>query len=278
MLLGTGPHGLAGSRRRGAVRRAWRCRAKKPPCRRPSANSFLWGHTRQSGAPKIVAMPEFPGYRNGASLLPRADWHSDLGPARHRELLRSCRTSRSCTPERSEASGRPRCRNMPSSFAEDCSELWATGCSFLSATQGGPLRAGLRREWSVTTTGFPRPSSRIIYKDCIERPGCKDLIGLFVQPHEEERCTVHSFCAAVRRQEQQHAYSCTFYHEIFAQGPFGPDSPAPEEAADPSTAGNTDPVGRKPRSPTRRWPRQIGAFNFGLERTPGITLFDQTVR
>jgi phenylpropionate dioxygenase-like ring-hydroxylating dioxygenase large terminal subunit len=98
-------------------------------------------------------------------------------------------------------------------FREDRAELWATGCSFLQpkASASAGLSASVRYDYRV-----PSPFISIIYKDSLVRPGSKDLIGLFVQPHEEERCTVHSF-ALLYDEKNNSTDILHFYHEIFAQ-------------------------------------------------------------
>jgi phenylpropionate dioxygenase-like ring-hydroxylating dioxygenase large terminal subunit len=98
-------------------------------------------------------------------------------------------------------------------YREDRSELWATGCSFLQpkASAAAGLSTNVRYDYRV-----PSAFVSIIYKDSLVRPGAKDLIGLFVQPHHEEECTVHSF-ALVYDETNSSTHILHFFHEIFAQ-------------------------------------------------------------
>jgi phenylpropionate dioxygenase-like ring-hydroxylating dioxygenase large terminal subunit len=147
-------------------------------------------------------------------------------------------------------------------FREDRSELWATGCSFLQpkASVAAGLSANVRYDYRI-----PSPFVAIIYKDCIERPGCKDLIGLFLQPHEEERCTVHSF-ALLYDDRNSGTHILHFYHEIFAQDRSILIHQRPKKL----------PIHPRREIPTlsdassiayRRWLDKSG-LQFGLERTP----------
>ncbi len=74
----------------------------------------------------------------------------------------------------------------------DRDEIWATKCRFFQ-----PIAAA-----AATTTGgqiteykyrVPHPFSTILYKTCPIREGVWDLVGLFIQPVEEDLCDVHSF-------------------------------------------------------------------------------------
>ena len=98
-------------------------------------------------------------------------------------------------------------------YRADGAELWATGCSFFqpkaSAAAGGG--AAVYYDYRI-----PSPFVAIIYKDSMVRRGAKDLIGLFVQPHDEESCTVHSF-ALLFDETNSHTHILHFYHEIFMQ-------------------------------------------------------------
>ena len=98
-------------------------------------------------------------------------------------------------------------------FRDDQAELWATGCSFLQpkASAAAGLSTNVHYDYRI-----PSPFVSIIYKDSLVQPGSKDLIGLFIQPHEEELCTVHSF-ALVYDETNSSTHILHFYHEIFAQ-------------------------------------------------------------
>jgi phenylpropionate dioxygenase-like ring-hydroxylating dioxygenase large terminal subunit len=98
-------------------------------------------------------------------------------------------------------------------FREEERELWAVGCSFVQ-----PMASAAAGSASTIYYDYriPSPFISIIYKDSLVRPGKKDLIGLFVQPHDEESCTVHSF-ALVYDERNTSTHILHFYHEIFAQ-------------------------------------------------------------
>jgi phenylpropionate dioxygenase-like ring-hydroxylating dioxygenase large terminal subunit len=147
-------------------------------------------------------------------------------------------------------------------FREDRAELWATGCSFLQpkASAAAGLSANVRYDYRV-----PSPFISIIYKDSMVRPGEKDLIGLFLQPHEEELCTVHSF-ALLFDDNNNSTQILHFYHEIFAQDRAILIHQRPKKL----------PVHPRREIPTlsdassiayRRWLDKSG-LQFGLERTP----------
>jgi phenylpropionate dioxygenase-like ring-hydroxylating dioxygenase large terminal subunit len=147
-------------------------------------------------------------------------------------------------------------------FREDRAELWATGCSFLQpkASASAGLSANVRYDYRI-----PSPFISIIYKDSIMRPGSKDLIGLFVQPHEEEQCTVHSF-ALLYDEKNSGTHILHFYHEIFAQDRSILIHQRPKKL----------PIHPRREIPTlsdassiayRRWLDRSG-LQFGLERTP----------
>jgi phenylpropionate dioxygenase-like ring-hydroxylating dioxygenase large terminal subunit len=98
-------------------------------------------------------------------------------------------------------------------FREEETELWATGCSFYQpkASAAAGVSSTVYYDYRI-----PSPFISIIYKDSLVQRGSKDLIGLFIQPHDEERCTVHSF-ALVFDERNSQTHILHFYHEIFAQ-------------------------------------------------------------
>ncbi|WP_213769742.1 aromatic ring-hydroxylating dioxygenase subunit alpha [Bradyrhizobium sp. dw_78] len=98
-------------------------------------------------------------------------------------------------------------------FREQERELWAVGCSFVQPKASAAAGAASTIYYDYR---IPSPFISIIYKDSLVRPGRKDLIGLFIQPHDEESCTVHSF-ALVHDEQNVSTHILHFYHEIFAQ-------------------------------------------------------------
>lgn len=147
-------------------------------------------------------------------------------------------------------------------YRDNDKELWAVGCSFVqpkaSAAAGGA--STIYYDYRV-----PSPFISIIYKDTLVRPGKKDLIGLFIQPHGEEECTVHSF-ALVYDERNSPTHILHFYHEIFAQDRSILLHQRPKKL----------PVHPRREIPTisdassiayRRWLDRSG-LRFGLDRTP----------
>ncbi len=96
---------------------------------------------------------------------------------------------------------------------EEGRELWAVGCSFY---QPKPSVAASTSATIYTDYRIPSPFITILYKDSLIKPGQKDLIGLFVQPHDEEHCTVQSF-ALLFDTGNSITHLLHFYHEIFMQ-------------------------------------------------------------
>ncbi|MDX3906232.1 MAG: aromatic ring-hydroxylating dioxygenase subunit alpha [Pigmentiphaga sp.] len=98
-------------------------------------------------------------------------------------------------------------------YRDDGRELWATGCSFFQPKASAAAGLGTQVYYDYRIAS---PFIAIIYKDSLVRPGMKDLIGLFIQPCDEEHCTVHSF-ARVFDHTNSDQHILHFYHEIFAQ-------------------------------------------------------------
>jgi phenylpropionate dioxygenase-like ring-hydroxylating dioxygenase large terminal subunit len=72
--------------------------------------------------------------------------------------------------------------------AED--EIWATDCRFFQPQAATSASDGQISEYMYRVTS---PFVTILYKTCPIRENTWDLIGLFVQPMEEDICDVHSF-------------------------------------------------------------------------------------
>lgn len=98
-------------------------------------------------------------------------------------------------------------------FRNDGTELWAVGCSFHQPQASAAATAGNQVFYDYRV---PAPFISILYKDSMVRRGAKDLIGLFIQPAEAERCIVHSF-ALIFDETNSDTQIIHFYHEIFAQ-------------------------------------------------------------
>jgi phenylpropionate dioxygenase-like ring-hydroxylating dioxygenase large terminal subunit len=148
-------------------------------------------------------------------------------------------------------------------FRNEDRELWAVGCSFVQP------KASLAAGASATVYydyRIPAPFIAIIYKDSQVKRGEKDLIGLFVQPHDEERCTVHSLALLIDTGNST-THLLHFYHEIFMQDRSILIHQAPRKL----------PIHARREIPTisdassiayRRWLDHSG-LQFGLDRTAG---------
>jgi len=69
-------------------------------------------------------------------------------------------------------------------------EIWATQCRFFQPQAATSASGGQISEYMYRVTS---PFVTILYKTCPIRDGVWDLIGLFVQPNEQDICDVHSF-------------------------------------------------------------------------------------
>lgn len=98
-------------------------------------------------------------------------------------------------------------------FREDGAELWATECRFFQP-KASAVASGAKEV--LYNYRVPAPFIAILYKDSQVREGKQDAIGLFLQPLEETRCTVHSF-ALVYDDTNTDTHILHFYHQIFAQ-------------------------------------------------------------
>ena len=96
---------------------------------------------------------------------------------------------------------------------DDGAELWATECRFIqpmaSAAAGGAVETAYNYR-------VPSPFVAIIYKTSPSRPTSNDIIGLFIQPRDEEDCVVHSF-GLMWDTASSDAALLHFFHEVFAQ-------------------------------------------------------------
>jgi phenylpropionate dioxygenase-like ring-hydroxylating dioxygenase large terminal subunit len=73
-------------------------------------------------------------------------------------------------------------------------EIWATECRFFQPKAAQSADAGQISEYMYRV---PAPFIAILYKTCPVVEGAWDLIGLFVQPLDEEHCDVHSFVLVI---------------------------------------------------------------------------------
>lgn len=75
-------------------------------------------------------------------------------------------------------------------FREDVGELWALDCGFHQPRAAAAANAGQDVAYSYRVA---QPFSAILYKSSPGGQGAFDVIGIFVQPREEDLCDVHSF-------------------------------------------------------------------------------------
>lgn len=147
-------------------------------------------------------------------------------------------------------------------YREDSAELWATECRFFQpkASAATSLSTEVLYDYRI-----PSAFISIIYKDSLIRRGKKDLIGLFLQPVEEEETLVHSF-ALVHDETNSDTHILHFYHEIFGQDRGVLIHQTPKKL----------PVSPRRDIPTlsdassiayRRWLDKSG-LQFGLDRNP----------
>ncbi len=100
-----------------------------------------------------------------------------------------------------------------SEIRRDVNEVWATECRFyqpraaLSASEGTEIRYAYR----VAT-----PFVALLYKTCPEQPDRQDVICLFVQPMEPERCRAHPIMFLLDARSMQ-SELVAFQQTIFLQ-------------------------------------------------------------
>ena len=72
----------------------------------------------------------------------------------------------------------------------DVNEVWATKCRFYQPKAAATAEGGQVTHYRYRV---PHPFSTILYKTCPIRDDAWDLVGLFIQPRDEDLCDVHSF-------------------------------------------------------------------------------------
>ncbi len=92
-------------------------------------------------------------------------------------------------------------------------EIWATECRFFQPQAATSAGGGQISEYMYRVTS---PFVTILYKTCPIREGAWDLIGLFVQPLEEDICDVHSFVLVFDEENSDEAM-LHFQQMIFMQ-------------------------------------------------------------
>jgi phenylpropionate dioxygenase-like ring-hydroxylating dioxygenase large terminal subunit len=142
----------------------------------------------------------------------------------------------------------------------DTGEIWATGCSFWQPRAAASAVDGLHVEYTYRVV---QPFASILYKTCPIREGERDVIGLYVQPLQEDECRANLWLLIY---DEQHSD-----REIidFQQSIFGQDKPILENQLP-----KLIPLDAKSEIPTRadaasiayrRWLRQIG-WQYGVQK------------
>jgi len=88
------------------------------------------------------------------------------------------------------AEDRPEVEEYDVSMEAGGTEVWATRCRFFQPAAAATAKAGQMVEYRYRVA---HPYSTILYKSCPVREREWDLIGLFIQPTEEDACLIHSF-------------------------------------------------------------------------------------
>lgn len=92
-------------------------------------------------------------------------------------------------------------------------EIWATDCRFFQPRASASAGAGIEARYSYRVM---QPLCAALYKSCPNRPGALDLIGLFVQPLDDEHVIAH--CLLVYFEDRlSDAEMIAFQHMIFGQ-------------------------------------------------------------
>ena len=217
-LLHSSAQAPVNTRLLGAPLELWRDSAGRPQCRSQGRAlpvqeryGYLWVCTDAAPLRPLFALPEFdqPGRRIvdcggigvATSGLRVVENFLDMGhfPYVHTGTL-----------------GRvPHTTVAPYRVEEDpqTHELWALDCHFYqpqaSASAGGGIDAQYRYR-------VMQPFSAALYKSSPNHPGASDVIGLFIQPLDEERVVAH--CLLVLFEDQLgDAELIAFQHMIFGQ-------------------------------------------------------------
>ncbi|MFO1192720.1 MAG: aromatic ring-hydroxylating dioxygenase subunit alpha [Rhodoferax sp.] len=92
-------------------------------------------------------------------------------------------------------------------------ELWALDCRFHQPQASASATGGIEAQYRYRVM---QPLTAALYKSCPNQPGALDVIGLFIQPVDEER--VIAYCLLVYIEERlSDAEMIRFQHMIFGQ-------------------------------------------------------------
>lgn len=142
----------------------------------------------------------------------------------------------------------------------DSDEIWATECRFWQPRAAASAGDGLDVEYTYRVV---QPFASILYKTCPARAGERDVIGLYVQPLQEDECRANLWLLVF---DDEHSD-----HEIidFQQTIFGQDKPILENQLP-----KLIPLDPKSEVPTRadaasiayrRWLHQLG-WPYGVQK------------
>jgi phenylpropionate dioxygenase-like ring-hydroxylating dioxygenase large terminal subunit len=152
--------------------------------------------------------------------------------------------------------------NYKAEIRADVDEVWATDCSFFQQRAAKSATDGQQSEYKYRVTS---PFITVLYKTCPIKPGAWDLVGLFVQPIDENLCDAHSFVLPFD-EENSDVELRHFQQAIFLQ-----DRPILENqlpALLPLIPGSEMPARADATSMTyRRWLKKKG-ITFGVQKDP----------
>ncbi|MBT3788049.1 MAG: aromatic ring-hydroxylating dioxygenase subunit alpha [Alphaproteobacteria bacterium] len=155
--------------------------------------------------------------------------------------------------------------NYKAEIREDVDEVWATDCSFFQQKAAKSATDGQQSEYEYRVTS---PFITVLYKTCPIKPGAWDLVGLFVQPLDEDLCEAHSFVLPFD-EENTDVELRHFQQTIFLQ-----DRPILENqlpALLPLTPGTEMPARADATSMTyRRWLKKKN-ITFGVQKDAAST-------
>jgi phenylpropionate dioxygenase-like ring-hydroxylating dioxygenase large terminal subunit len=92
-------------------------------------------------------------------------------------------------------------------------EVWATECAFYQPQAAMSAEGG---QLSLYEYRVASPCVTVLYKTCPVEEGAWDLIGIFVQPREEDLCDVHVFMLLIDDASSEESL-LSFQHMIFLQ-------------------------------------------------------------
>lgn len=218
-LGGSSPQTPVQTRLLGAPLRLWRDASGQPCCSTDFGQPlqiqeryrYLWVCTAPPPTHPVFALPEFdePGRRIvdcggigvATSGLRVVENFLDMGhfPYVHTGTLgRVPQTS--VAPYRVEEDPQTR-------------ELWALDCRFHQPRASASAAGGIDAQYRYRVM---HPLCAALYKSCPNRPGALDVIGLFIQPLEDERVIAH--CLLVYFEDALgDAEMIRFQHMIFGQ-------------------------------------------------------------